>query len=350
MEAVIGLLLMLLGVSHGVETYCDGRINGAQCYGALGGTVVLWLMDSTSEIHKYQWVKNKTVILSGRKNVIVSNLIETRSSFTPSDGTFRINNLSRTDDGEYTLKSFDSRGRQLEPQILQLNIQGVETYCDGREDGAQCYGALGGTVVLQLMDSASEMHRYQWFKNKTVILNGRKNLIVSNLLESRSSFTPSDGTFRIDNLSGTDDGEYTLESFDSRGRQLDPQILQLIIEAPVSSVLLVSECLSQGEMRVSCSSEGGDSPQYSWTLDGHALTDAQLLSGNKDSNNIILRQDVSGQLVCSVSNYISRMSTCGFRFTDCSLSNGMHLSQRVLVTSQTQCTDSATAPTMITVT
>ena len=87
--------------------------------------------------------------------------------------------------------------------------------------------------------------------------------------------------------------------------------------APVSSVLLVSECLSQGEMRVSCSSEGGDSPQYSWTLDGHTLTDAQLLYGSKDSNNVTLRQDVSGQLVCSVSSSVSRVSkdetisTCG---------------------------------------
>ncbi|KAK2904103.1 hypothetical protein Q8A73_010760 [Channa argus] len=52
--------------------------------------------------------------------------------------------------------------------------------------------------------------------------------------------------------------------------------------APMSSVLLVSECMSQGEMRVSCSSEGGDSPQYSWTLDGHTLTDAELLSGNNE--------------------------------------------------------------------
>ncbi|XP_073342578.1 uncharacterized protein [Pagrus major] len=144
-------------------------------------------------------------------------------------------------------------------------------------------------------------------------------------------------------------------SFDLRGRQLDPQILQLNIQAPVSSVLLVSECLSQGEMRVSCSSNGGDSPQYSWTLDGHTLTDAQLLSGNKDSNNIILRQDVSGQLVCSVSNHVSRVSkeetisTCGFIFIDC-ISNGTHISQWVSKANNTLCTESTTAPTMITVT
>ncbi|KAM8732367.1 uncharacterized protein AB9X84_024411 isoform 2-T2 [Acanthopagrus schlegelii] len=204
--------------------------------------------------------------------------------------------------------------------LMLLGVShGVETSCDGRINGTQCYGALGGTVVLRLMDSTSGIHRYI-----------------------------CDGTFRINNLSRTDGGEYTLTIYETSGRVLDPQILQLNIQAPVSSVLLVSECLSQGEMRVSCSSEGGDSPQYSWTLDGHTLTDAQLLSGNKDSNTITLRQDVSGQLVCSVSNNVSQISTCGFRFTDCSLSKGMHVSQRVLVTSQTQCTDPTTAPTSIT--
>ncbi|XP_036934150.1 uncharacterized protein LOC119008150 isoform X2 [Acanthopagrus latus] len=470
MEAVIGLLLMLLGVSHGVETSCDGRINGTQCYGALGGTVVLRLMNRASGIYRYKWVKNKTVILRGRNDKLKTNLLETRSSFTPSDGTFRISNLSRTDGGEYTLKIYDTSGRVLDPQILQLNIQapvfsvllvseclsqgemrvscsseggdspqyswtldghtltdaqllsgnkdsntitlrqdvsgqlvcsvsnnvnsvsqnktistcgfifvdcisngthisqwvfeanntlcvesttactsttedkesgttvltvptkpptapttiteteasteGVETSCDGRINGTQCYGALGGTVVLRLMDRASGIHRYQWNKNKTVILRGRNDKLITNLLETRSSFTPSDGTFRINNLSRTDGGEYTLKIFETSGRVLDSQILQLNIQAPVSSVLLVPECLSQGEMRVSCSSEGGDSPQYSWTLDGHTLTDAQLLSGNKDRNTITLRQDVSGQLVCSVSNNVSRvskdemMSTC----------------------------------------
>lgn len=76
---------------------------------------------------------------------------------------------------------------------------------------------------------------------------------------------------------------------------------------PLSSVLLLFECLSQGELRVSCSAEGGDSPRYSWTLDGHALTEAQLLSGNNETNNITLSKSVSGRLVCSVSNDISRL-------------------------------------------
>ncbi len=93
--------------------------------------------------------------------------------------------------------------------------------------------------------------------------------------------------------------------------------LSVFPSAPVSSVQLLSECLSQGQMRVSCSSEEGDSPQYSWTLNGQRLTDTQLLSGNTESKNITLRQDVSGKLVCSVRNDVSEVSreedisTCG---------------------------------------
>ena len=84
--------------------------------------------------------------------------------------------------------------------------------------------------------------------------------------------------------------------------------VSVFLSAPVSSVLLDSECLSQREMRGSCSSEGGDSPQYSWTLDGHTLKDDQLLSGNKETKNITLKQDVSGLLVCSVRNHVSNVS------------------------------------------
>nr|XP_046261360.1 uncharacterized protein LOC124067792 isoform X4 [Scatophagus argus] len=483
MEAVIGLLLMLLRVTHGVETSCDGRQDGAQCYGALGGTVVLQLMDSTSDIVRYQW-SNKTgsVLTGGQKRTLV-NRIEKRSVFTPSNGTFRINNLSRTDDGEYTLEIFDSNGKPSEKRTLQLTIQapvssvlldteclsqgelrvscsseggdspqyswtlnghtltdaqlfpgnnetniitlkqdvsgqlvcsvenhvsrvskevnistcgfifinctlpngthisqwvfeannslcveptttstsptsteGVETSCDGRQNGVQCYGALGGTVVLQLMDSTSDIFKYQWSNKIGSVLQGGQNRSLRNRIENRSVFTPSNGTFRINNLSRTDDGEYTLDIFDSDGKQSEKRTLQLTIQAPVSSVLLDTECLSQGELRVSCSSEGGDSPQYSWTLNGHTLTDAQLFSGNNETNIITLKQDVSGQLVCSVENHVSRVSkeesisTCGFIFIACTLPNGTHISQWVFEANNSLCVEPTTTSTSPTTT
>ncbi|CAI5652047.1 unnamed protein product [Oreochromis niloticus] len=193
---------------------------------------------------------------------------------------------------------------------------GVETYCDGRQDGAQCYGALGGTVNIQLMDSTSEIPRYQLSKNSLKILDVKKNNVITKIKEQRCLIFPGNGTFRLSNLKRNDSGSYTLQTFNSDGRTSGEWTLQLFIQAPVSSVLLVSECLSQGEMRVSCSSKGGDSPHYSWTLDGRTLTDAEL-SVNNETNNITLKQHVSGRLVCSVRNNVSnvskeqKISTCG---------------------------------------
>ncbi|XP_039453971.1 uncharacterized protein LOC120432814 isoform X2 [Oreochromis aureus] len=214
--------------------------------------------------------------------------------------------------------------------VILLGVShGVGTYCDGRQDGAQCYGALGGTVDIQLMDSTSEIPRYQLLKNSLKILYVREKMILSNTIKHRSVFFPSNGTFRINNLSRTD-------------------------SAPVSSVLLVSECLSQGEMRVSCSSEGGDSPQYSWTLDGRTLTDAELLPGNIKTNIITLKQHVSGHLVCSVENLVSkvskeqRISTCGFIFINCTSVNGTQVSGWVYEANNTLCIESTSEPTTTT--
>ncbi|XP_030596000.1 T-cell surface antigen CD2-like [Archocentrus centrarchus] len=227
--------------------------------------------------------------------------------------------------------------------VILLGVShGVETHCDGRQDGAQCYGALGGSVDIQLMDRTSKIPRYGLFKNSLRILDVRNNKVILNTIKQSSVF-PSNGTFRINNLSRNDGGEFTLQTFDSEGKRTGERTLQLFIQAPVSSVLLVSECLSQGEMRVSCSSEGGDSPQYSWTLDGRTLTDAELLSGNNEGNIITLRQHVSGHLVCSVRNNVSnvskgqKISTCGFIFINCTSVNGTQISGWVHKDSNSLC-------------
>ncbi|XP_017279597.2 T-cell surface antigen CD2-like isoform X2 [Kryptolebias marmoratus] len=241
--------------------------------------------------------------------------------------------------------------------MLIAVCHGVETSCDGRQDGARCYGALGGAVDLQLMD-ASEIKRFQWKKGGTLILQWKNNQIMSNIIENRSLFIPSNGTFRINNLSRNDSGEYKLVIFDSNGTETGQRTLQMLIQAPVSSVQLVSECSSQGHMKVSCSSEGGDSPQYSWTLDGHTLTDSELLFRNNETNIIVLRQNVSGRLTCSVRNHVSNLSKqllwdqpvaadCGFIFINCT-SNGTHISEWVFKENNTLCVEPTTTTTTTT--
>uniref|UniRef100_A0A3B4ERS4 Immunoglobulin V-set domain-containing protein n=1 Tax=Pundamilia nyererei TaxID=303518 RepID=A0A3B4ERS4_9CICH len=95
-----------------------------QCYGALGGTVDIQLVNSTSEIPRYYLLKDSLKILDVRGNKAIYNTIAHKSLILPSNGTFRISDLSRTDSGNYSLITFDSEGRSSGEQILQLLIQG----------------------------------------------------------------------------------------------------------------------------------------------------------------------------------------------------------------------------------
>ncbi|XP_024139208.2 uncharacterized protein LOC112153324 [Oryzias melastigma] len=227
--------------------------------------------------------------------------------------------------------------------LMLLSVtDGVVTHCDGRQSSVQCYGALGGSVSLQLIDNFSKLYKNEETANTNymvLLCKGKQENC-----QTISSVFPSNGTVLIHNLSRTDSDERTLKIYNSVGRHLLTQTIQLFVQAPVSSVSLVSECLSQGEMKVSCSSEGGDSPQYRWTLNGKSLTEAELLSGNKQTNIITLKQHVSGRLVCSVSNNASSASnetnicTCGFIYIN-SIINGRKISKWVFLENNTQCVE-----------
>nr|XP_043896277.1 uncharacterized protein LOC122778438 isoform X2 [Solea senegalensis]XP_043896278.1 uncharacterized protein LOC122778438 isoform X2 [Solea senegalensis] len=232
--------------------------------------------------------------------------------------------------------------------MLLRMAHGVETHCDGRQDGAQCYGAVGGTVFIRLMDTIPSKFIFQ--TSKTPILRWKNKALSTNVMTNRFFFYLSNGTLRINNLHKNDSDKYSLQIQNSRGAEIENQALHLSIQAPFSSVTLVNDCLSQGEMRMSCTTDGGgDSPQYSWTLDGHTLTQDELLFGNKDTDIIVLRQNVSGLLVCSVSNHVSsiskdmRIPTCGFIFINCTLSNGTHVSQWMFAATNTLCGEPPTA-------
>ncbi|XP_008418405.1 uncharacterized protein LOC103471288 [Poecilia reticulata] len=124
---------------------------------------------------------------------------------------------------------------------------GNKMFCDGRQEGAQCFQPWGATVFFHLMDEASEKTRFQWTKETTIVLIWRSNGLVTNTLESRSEFISSNGTFRISNLRRSDGGEYTLKLFDSEGKATGERTLQLYIEGQsplrvgaISALLLFS--------------------------------------------------------------------------------------------------------------
>ncbi|KAM9513559.1 uncharacterized protein ACWYII_046958 [Salvelinus alpinus] len=238
--------------------------------------------------------------------------------------------------------------------MLAAVSRGMETPCDATLDGAQCYGALGGTVFLQLINVASgvpdillKTESNDAAKMMLKVRNKPSEIVkFHKSIETRAHFFINNGTFRIDNTERNDSAEYRLDTFNSDGKTLGTRILQLFIEAPVSSPQLSSQCLTHGEMRVSCSSEG-DSPQYSWTLDGHTHRDTDASPGDK-TNTITLKRGQSGDLTCTVKNNINSVtvskiiSPCeGIMYVNCT-SNGTKISEWVIATGNTLCIELTT--------
>eukprot|EP00063_Salmo_salar_P080652 XP_014055487.1 PREDICTED: uncharacterized protein LOC106604897 [Salmo salar] len=238
--------------------------------------------------------------------------------------------------------------------MLAAVSHGMERPCDAREDGAQCYGALGGTVYLQLINVVSGVPdillKTESNDTAKVILKIRNRtpeiVKIHKSIETRAHFFINNGTFRIDNTERNDSAEYRLETFNLDGKALGTRRLQLFIEAPVSSPQLSSQCLTHGEMRVSCSSEG-DGPQYSWTLDGHTHRDTEASPGGK-TNTVTLKRGQSGDLTCTVKNNINSVtvskiiSPCeGIMYVNCT-SNGTKISEWVIATGNTLCIELTT--------
>ncbi|XP_019222113.1 uncharacterized protein LOC106098197 isoform X1 [Oreochromis niloticus] len=360
------------------ETTCDLRTNTCPCSPLLKGTVYIQVMTDASG-HEMKCLKvlpkgNTTVFNLKKEKITKDKEFNNRLQFLIKNGTLKITNLRRNDSGRYSIEVFNSNG-VLEKNILftldvkdngnvEALVTGDETTCDLRTNTCPCSPILEGTVYIQVMNDVSgrEMKCLKVLPrgNITVFNLKKGKIMIDKEFSNRITFIIKNGTFKITNVKRNDSGQYSIEVFNSNGVQEKNIHFTLDVkdsgkvEAPVSSVLLVSECLSQGEMRVSCSSEGGDSPQYSWTLDGRTLTDAELLPGNNETNIITLKQHVSGRLVCSVRNNVSdafkeeMISTCGFVFISCSLFNGTQMSGWVHKSSNTLCPEPTGDPTTAT--
>ncbi|XP_033829498.1 uncharacterized protein LOC117377233 isoform X1 [Periophthalmus magnuspinnatus] len=232
--------------------------------------------------------------------------------------------------------------------FAQAETRDAEGLCDARVNNALCYGALGGTIKIQLMDSGSTTHRCIWKHNDRTVFDWKDNTVKRNEFKNRSVFNSSTGIIQIQNLTKIDNDSYSLEFYNQKAERTFKSYHKLIIEAPVSSVLLEQECVSKGTVRASCTPQGGDSPEYIWTLNGQTLTDSELLSKNKQNTIVTLRQNTVGLLRCSVKNHISQefkeihINSCGYIFINCTL-NGTQISDWVYKANNTLCIEQTTA-------
>ncbi|XP_056456057.1 uncharacterized protein LOC130390243 [Gadus chalcogrammus] len=112
------VLLLLIGVTDGVKTFCDATQPHitTQCFGSLGGTVEV-LLPKTSQDDAFRLKKNRVTILSGR---IQTNI---RYSFNVSTGIFTIKDIDRKDNGEYSMEVHNTTGNVVAFTKGYLTIQ-----------------------------------------------------------------------------------------------------------------------------------------------------------------------------------------------------------------------------------
>ncbi|XP_048119650.1 uncharacterized protein LOC125307639 [Alosa alosa] len=194
--------------------------------------------------------------------------------------------------------------------LLAASTHGLDSMCNATQNAA-CYGALGGPVYLQLMKNASghdlSLQLY-WGNNKLFIMRKLTPVFTNQSFSVTWQFVPDNGTMIINPAETRDAGTYRVQIIEeATGKSVGDHTVQLIIEAPVSGVDLSISCSANGERSLRCSSNG-DSPQYSWSLDGRPLgeADADLSSDNQP---LLLRGNVTGQLTCSVRNHVSSKHT-----------------------------------------
>ncbi|XP_071251412.1 uncharacterized protein [Salvelinus alpinus] len=107
----------------------------------------------------------------------------------------------------------------------------METYCNATQN-VSCYGALGGTVYLQLMNDATGFE-ITFKKDPTgankEIFKMKQNKIIHEFIKARSEFFINNGTFKINNTEWSDSAKYSLEIHNSDGTYLDTRGVQLTI-------------------------------------------------------------------------------------------------------------------------
>ncbi|XP_014067989.1 uncharacterized protein [Salmo salar] len=159
MLVVFGLLVMLTGLSNGMEEKCcDARQNMSR-HGALGETVYLQLMNNAtgSELIFKKDPTGASIKIFSMKNNTVSfhDSIKARSEFFINNGTFRISNTEKSDSGEYLLEIYNSHGTRLCTGGVQLII------------GGGSYGTVIGSLVAVVLVLTVVVGAYCIHKRRT---------------------------------------------------------------------------------------------------------------------------------------------------------------------------------------
>ncbi|KAL2077731.1 hypothetical protein ACEWY4_027235 [Coilia grayii] len=284
------------------ELTCNAT-HGATCHGALGQPLYLLLSSITrhefvlkrkntsneSEEGIFRFKKGKISFYSKHSS------LQQRWSFCADNRTLVINPVKMSDAGEYRVQlTNEDTGASVANYLVKLVIKAenntdllqhcsaavtlaiLSPVCRGGKRRVQCSASGDGTQL-----------QYSWLVDgvPTTV-----NLSVDNQVLS---------------LEGEALGNVTCIANNSVSSAKVSVPLWAPCSAAVSSVSLTFICLSQEEKKVVCSSNG-DSPWYSWSLDGKPLNETGLVANASDDGHaIILRKHIDGNLTCTATNHIS---------------------------------------------
>ncbi|XP_054915892.1 uncharacterized protein LOC129379226 isoform X16 [Poeciliopsis prolifica] len=202
-------------------------------------------------------------------------------------------------------------------QLMLIGVCcGVESSCNARKKDVRCFGALGGTVNLRIMDTATTLPEFIWAKQRSQLFHWMSQKIVARTEDNRFSFFPHNGIVKITNLRRHDSGLYQLVVFKEGRKRKVIRTLKLFIEAPVSSPWLDSQCMMSGMKRFICFSQKQGNYFCKWTMNRKPLKNSKYFSGyaNKMSKpyyghdktcSIYLLPKAIGHLGCFLQNHIS---------------------------------------------
>ncbi|KAL7849848.1 hypothetical protein SRHO_G00191970 [Serrasalmus rhombeus] len=161
-----------------------------------------------------------------------------------------------------------------------------------------CNGAVGRPLYLQLPPEELLFLKKNINGTLTYIFRFLNHKIRQNHSDyPRWQFVTDNRTMIISSAEKRDSGRYTLDTFDSAGRDRGVYHPQLVIEAVVSSVTVTDSCLSIEKRKVYCSSDG-DNVHYNWTFQ-HTH---QLADGNQT---LLLDKEAVGRVTCYAQNHVS---------------------------------------------
>ncbi|XP_053095274.1 uncharacterized protein LOC117598820 [Pangasianodon hypophthalmus] len=163
----------------------------------------------------------------------------------------------------------------------------------------QCYVALGQRLHLPMpLEDGFDLKITDKTSTSRLILRYRKT--QSNPPKPnppRWQFVNDNKTMILTSAERSDSGTYTLDTTDAN----EIYILQLNIEAAVSSVKVWYGCLSFDVTKAHCSADG-DNLRFTWTADLNTIT--QLEDAN---STLLLDKNHHGNITCHVENHVSRV-------------------------------------------